>query len=128
MDKERIIIVSGLPRSGTSMMMKMLVAGGLEALTDNIRSADEDNPRGYFELEKVKELDKDKSWLNDAGGRVIKVISALLKHLPRTIATRSSSCEEHARGAGVAAPDAYTSRRADRHDQRRQDGRGFAST
>ncbi len=82
MDKERIIIVSGLPRSGTSMMMKMLVAGGLEALTDNIRTADEDNPRGYFELEKVKELDKDKTWLNDAGGRVIKVISALLKHLP----------------------------------------------
>lgn len=82
MNQETIIIVSGLPRSGTSMMMKMLVAGGLEALTDDIRTADEDNPKGYFELEKVKELDKDKAWLADAGGKVIKVISALLKHLP----------------------------------------------
>ena len=82
MDKETIVIVSGLPRSGTSMMMKMLVEGGLEALTDNIRTADEDNPKGYFELEKVKEIDKDPSWVPDAQGRVVKMISALLKHLP----------------------------------------------
>jgi broad-specificity NMP kinase len=82
MDRDRIIIVSGLPRSGTSMMMKMLVAGGLEALTDDIRTADEDNPKGYFELEKVKELEKDRSWLGGAGGKVVKIISALLKHLP----------------------------------------------
>ena len=53
-----IIVVSGLPRSGTSMMMKMLSSAGLELATDNIRTADEDNPKGYFELERVKELDK----------------------------------------------------------------------
>ena|SRR5438067_377541 len=79
---EPIIIVSGLPRSGTSMMMSMLVAGGILAMTDAIRTADEDNPKGYFELEKVKELAKDNRWLNDAGGRAVKIISALLKHLP----------------------------------------------
>ena len=79
-----IVVVSGLPRSGTSMMMKMLTAAGLEIVTDNIRVADEDNPKGYFEFEKVKELDKDgdKSWLVEHKGRVLKVISFLLKDLP----------------------------------------------
>jgi len=83
MNKE-IIIVSGLPRSGTSMMMKMLEAGGLEILTDNRRKADEDNPKGYYELEKVKQLDKteDHSWLQEAGGKVVKIISQLLPKLP----------------------------------------------
>jgi hypothetical protein len=79
---EAIIVVSGLPRSGTSMMMQMCVAGGLEPLIDQKRKADEDNPKGYYELEVVKGLEKDKSWLPDAKGKVIKVISALLKHLP----------------------------------------------
>src|SRR5436853_6145092 len=79
---EPVIIVSGLPRSGTSMMMSMLVAGGIEAMTDSIRTADADNPKGYFELEKVKELAKDNLWLRDAEGRAVKIISALLKHLP----------------------------------------------
>lgn len=83
MNKDIITIVSGLPRSGTSMMMKMLVAGGLEVLTDNIRTADEDNPKGYYELEKVKDLSKDNSWVGDAQGKVIKVISFLLKQLPK---------------------------------------------
>ena len=79
-----IVVVSGLPRSGTSMMMKMLGAGGLELATDEIRSADEDNPKGYFELEKVKELDKtkDKNWVAGYRGKVIKVISFLLMDLP----------------------------------------------
>lgn len=79
-----IILVSGLPRSGTSMMMKMLEAGGLEILTDNLRQADEDNPKGYYELERVKQLDKseDKSWLGEAQGKVVKIISQLLPHLP----------------------------------------------
>ncbi|MFL6274938.1 MAG: sulfotransferase [Blastocatellia bacterium] len=79
---ESVIIVSGLPRSGTSMMMNMLVAGGIAAMTDAIRTADEDNPKGYFELEKVKELARDNGWMNDAEGRAVKIISALLKHLP----------------------------------------------
>ena len=82
MNKEVITIVSGLPRSGTSMMMKMLEAGGMDILTDNIRKADEDNPKGYFEFEKAKELKKDASWLEDAKGKVVKIISALLEHLP----------------------------------------------
>ena len=64
------------------MMMKMLAAGGLEPLTDNIRTADEDNPKGYFEFERVKQIENDKAWLEEARGRVVKLISALLKHLP----------------------------------------------
>ena len=82
MTNDTITIVSGLPRSGTSMMMKMLAAGGLEPLTDNIRTADEDNPKGYFEFERVKQIEHDKAWLDDARSRVVKLISALLKHLP----------------------------------------------
>jgi len=78
-----IVIVSGLPRSGTSMMMKMLEAGGLQPLVDNIRTADEDNPKGYYEFERVKALDKgDTAWLPEAQGKVVKIISALLKYLP----------------------------------------------
>ena len=81
--KEPIIIVSGLPRSGTSMMMKMLEAGGIPPLTDEIREADKDNPQGYYEFERVKQLDKgDVAWLPQAKGKVVKIISALLKHLP----------------------------------------------
>jgi len=81
---EPVVVVSGLPRSGTSMAMKMLAAGGLELVTDGVRSADEDNPKGYFEDERVKELHRteDKSWLRDARGRVVKIISYLLKELP----------------------------------------------
>ncbi|MBV6393929.1 MAG: hypothetical protein KPEEDBHJ_03174 [Anaerolineales bacterium] len=78
-----IYIVSGLPRSGTSMMMKMLEAGGLEILTDNIRAADDDNLQGYYEFERVKQLKEgDSAWVGEAQGKVIKVISALLEHLP----------------------------------------------
>lgn len=78
-----IYIVSGLPRSGTSMMMKMLEAGGLEILTDNIRTADDDNLQGYYEFEQVKQLKEgDIAWVGDAQGKVVKVISALLEHLP----------------------------------------------
>jgi hypothetical protein len=80
--KDAILVVSGLPRSGTSMMMKMLNAAGIEPVTDNIRTADEDNPKGYYELEKVKQLDKDNSWVGNCQGKVIKVISMLLKPLP----------------------------------------------
>ncbi|MCZ6769072.1 MAG: sulfotransferase [Acidobacteria bacterium] len=82
--REPIIIVSGLPRSGTSMIMKMLKAGGITLLTDNIRKADQDNPQGYYELEKIKNLhrEEDKSWIGDAKGKALKVISELLKELP----------------------------------------------
>jgi hypothetical protein len=79
-----IIVVSGLPRSGTSMMMKMLADGGLEIVSDTLRTADYDNPNGYFEFEPVKLLGNgDTRWLSDAGGKVVKIISSLLEHLPR---------------------------------------------
>ena len=78
-----IPIVSGLPRSGTSLMMSMLAAGGLELLTDQLRAPDDDNPVGYFELEEVKKLIKgEHSWLARSNGRAIKVISTLLPYLP----------------------------------------------
>ncbi|MBN1669080.1 MAG: sulfotransferase domain-containing protein [Anaerolineales bacterium] len=79
----QIVIVSGLPRSGTSMMMKMLEAGGIPPLTDQIRSADIDNPKGYYEFERAKKLPEgDIAWLPDAQGKAVKVIAALLVHLP----------------------------------------------
>jgi hypothetical protein len=82
LDQNVITIVSGLPRSGTSMMMKMLEAGGMQVLTDNIRTADEDNPEGYYEFERVKQIEHDQAWLEDAQGKVVKMVGALLKHLP----------------------------------------------
>jgi hypothetical protein len=77
-------VVSGLPRSGTSMMMQMLAAGGMEVMTDHVRQADTNNPRGYFEFEPVKALAEatDTSWLEAAHGKAIKIISSLLPHLP----------------------------------------------
>jgi len=78
-----VIVVSGLPRSGTSLMMQMLAAGGVPVLSDQIRSADADNPKGYYEFERVKKLPEgDTAWLNDTHGKAVKVISALLKYLP----------------------------------------------
>jgi hypothetical protein len=79
-----IVIVSGLPRSGTSMAMKMLQAGGLPLLTDGARPADDSNPGGYFEFEPVKQLDKngDLTWLRNARGKGVKVISWLVTWLP----------------------------------------------
>ena len=83
-DRKIVTIVSGLPRSGTSMMMMMLEAGGLPVLTDNIRTADEDNPKGYYEFERVKQVEHDQTWLKQAQGKVVKMVSALLKHLPQS--------------------------------------------
>lgn len=77
-----ITIVSGLPRSGTSMMMRMLTGGGLEAMQDGERAADEDNPKGYFEFERVKQIRTDQAWLPDAAGKVVKAISLLLMDMP----------------------------------------------
>ncbi len=82
-DKDFITVVSGLPRSGTSMMMRMLEQGGVPILTDSIRKADADNPLGYFEFEPVKRLDKDASWLPQAYNKAVKIIYIFLYHLPR---------------------------------------------
>ena len=78
-----ITIVSGLPRSGTSMMMQMLVSAGIPAYTDQRRAADEDNPRGYFEHENATLLHRDSSWLHEARGKVVKIVGHLLPHLPQ---------------------------------------------
>lgn len=77
-----IIIVSGLPRSGTSLMMQMLDSGGVEVVTDNVRTADTDNPRGYYEFEAVKRTRQDPSWLPQARGKAVKMVSQLLYDLP----------------------------------------------
>jgi hypothetical protein len=82
-ERDSILVVSGLPRSGTSMMMKMLEAGGVPAVTDKLRVADQNNPNGYYELERVKQLkDGDFSWLDEACGKVVKIITALITFLP----------------------------------------------
>ena len=77
-----VTIVSGLPRSGTSLMMQMLAAGGLPILSDGTRAPDESNPRGYLELEAVKHLRTDRSWLEQARGHAVKIIHLLLRELP----------------------------------------------
>lgn len=82
LEKLTITIVSGLPRSGTSMMMQMLTAGGLTAFTDGKREADESNPKGYYEHDRVKALAKDSSWLPEADNLVVKVVAPLLRYLP----------------------------------------------
>jgi hypothetical protein len=84
MDTETVTIVSGLPRSGTSLMMSMLEAGGMDLLVDGVRTPDEDNPKGYYEFERVKRIDDDQDWLEEARGRVVKMISELLRRLPPT--------------------------------------------
>jgi Sulfotransferase family len=83
-----ITVVSGLPRTGTSLMMQMLASGGLPVLTDTARAPDPDNPRGYFEFEPTKRLATDASWMRGATGRAIKVVSALVRHLPREFTYR----------------------------------------
>ena len=82
LQEETIIIVTGLPRSGTSMLMQMLAAGGVPLLTDGKREADEDNPRGYFEYAAAKQLQKNNTWLSEARGKAVKIIAQLLTYMP----------------------------------------------
>ncbi|HEV3341305.1 MAG TPA: sulfotransferase, partial [Pirellulales bacterium] len=77
-----IIVVSGLPRSGTSLMMQMLDNGGIPVVTDGARTADIDNPKGYYEFEKVKAVKRDASWLAETRGKAFKMVSQLLYDLP----------------------------------------------
>lgn len=79
--KGEVIVVSGLPRSGTSMMMQMLQAGGVEILSDGKVQSDWNNPKGYFEYEPVKRSRSDNSWMVQADGKAVKVISQLLPYL-----------------------------------------------
>ena len=78
-----IIVVSGLPRSGTSMMMKMLSEAGVSILSDFVRESDEDNIDGYYEDERVKNLHRENSWICEAESKAVKVVSNLLLHLPK---------------------------------------------
>jgi hypothetical protein len=77
-----VTVVSGLPRSGTSMLMQMLAAGGMPVLTDGVRAADEDNPLGYFEYEPVKRSANDVAWVAGSVGKAVKVVHLLLPCLP----------------------------------------------
>jgi len=90
---ESLVVVTGLPRSGTSVMMQMLAAGGMEVLTDQARAADADNPRGYLEFEPVKNLLADSAWLADARGKAVKIVAPLLAALPVDLACRVILCE-----------------------------------
>ncbi len=81
-DRPYITIVSGLPRSGTSMMMRMLEAGGIPALTDELRTPDDDNPNGYYEFEDVKSIENYTTWIDRAPGHSVKMVYSLLEHLP----------------------------------------------
>ena len=79
---DSIVVVSGLPRSGTSLMMAMLQAGGVPIFSDGLRAPDADNPNGYFEFEPVKHLRTDHTWLAEARGKAVKIVVPLLFHLP----------------------------------------------
>lgn len=87
-DAPVIHVVSGLPRSGTSLMMQMIAAGGIDPVTDAVRAPDDDNPRGYYEFERAKQIKSDKAWLPDAVGRVVKLVHILLPELPGEFAYR----------------------------------------
>lgn len=92
-----VIVVSGLPRSGTSMMMQMLAAGGIPILSDGVRTPDDSNPEGYYEFEPVKALEQggDTAWVADARGRAVKVVSSLLRYLPDTSDYRILFMQRH---------------------------------
>lgn len=88
MELNFITVVSGLPRSGTSMMMQALQAGGMPILTDNVRESDDDNPKGYFEFEPVKKTKDDPSWVPPAIGKAVKMVYRLLYDLPHNYECR----------------------------------------
>src|SRR5580658_2512109 len=90
---ESLIVVTGLPRAGTSMLMQMLAAGGMGVVSDGLRAADEDNPRGYLEFEPVKKLLHDSKWLFEGRGKAIKIVAPLLGTLPQGLACRAILCE-----------------------------------
>jgi hypothetical protein len=81
-DRPFLTVVSGIPRSGTSLMMSMLESGGIPVLADNVRVADVDNPRGYYEYEPVKALKTDSSWVPQSAGKAVKMVYLLVYDLP----------------------------------------------
>jgi hypothetical protein len=117
---EPLTIVSGLPRAGTSMMMRMIDAGGIPALTDNIRQADEDNPRGYYEFEPVKRTREDPTWIASAAGKVVKMVYRLLYDLPAGYEYRVIFMRRNLREV-IASQDVMLRRRGRENDQLSQD-------
>ena len=93
--RESLVVVTGLPRSGTSMLMQMLAAGGVPLLSDAVRKPDEDNPRGYFEYEPVKKLLENTDWIEGAKGKAIKIVTPLLSAIPRNIPLRVIAIERN---------------------------------
>jgi hypothetical protein len=87
-DRPFLTVVSGIPRSGTSLMMSMLDAGGIPVLVDNVREADVDNPRGYYEYEPVKALKRDVAWVAQSSGKAVKMVYLLVYDLPRDMEYR----------------------------------------
>lgn len=87
-DRPFLTVVSGIPRSGTSLMMRMLEAGGIPALSDQVRGADIDNPRGYYEYEAVKTLKQDSSWVAGSLGKAVKMVYLLVYDLPPEVEYR----------------------------------------
>jgi tetratricopeptide (TPR) repeat protein len=83
-----VTVVSGLPRSGTSMMMQMLAATGIEPFSDGKRSADENNPKGYYEAELVKQISHKNTWVPDCAGHVVKIVAQLIPYLPQQLKYR----------------------------------------
>ena len=83
-----VLVVSGLPRSGTSLVMQLLAAGGVPLLTDGVRRADDHNPEGYFEFEAVKGTNRDARWLEHAPGKAVKMVLPLLELLPPSLPAR----------------------------------------
>lgn len=83
-----VTIVTGLPRSGTSLMMQILEKSSLEILTDGIRQKDNNNPEGYFELDAVKGIVKDNSFLKSAAGKVVKIVAPLPIFMDKSLSYR----------------------------------------
>ena len=94
-DRPFLTIVSGLPRSGTSLMMRMLEAGGVPVLVDNLRGADVDNPRGYYEFEPVKTLKSNADWVASSLGKAVKMVYLLIYDLPPDVDYRVLFMHRH---------------------------------
>ena len=87
---DEMVVVSGLPRSGTSMLMRVLEAGGLPVLADGQREADENNRLGYYEYEPVKGIARGgaRAWIAEGAGKAVKVVAPLVRHLPPEVPVR----------------------------------------
>lgn len=124
MPRDFVTVVSGLPRSGTSMIMRMLEAGGIPPLTDGRRKADIDNPLGYYELEAVKDLPDNTEWMDTAAGHAVKVVSALVDKLPSGHQYRVLYIDRHL-GEVVASQGRMLERRG--HPPERDGGKAMAA-